>query len=54
MRREKSEAIRTVMEMNIDGRRGRPKKKWVNTIEEDMSTDGVYVEVVGDRAKWRF
>jgi len=31
MRRE--EAVRTVMETNLDGER--PKKKWVNTIGED-------------------
>jgi len=45
MRKLKSEPIRTVMEMSIEGGKGRPKKKWVNTIEEDMMTAGVRVEV---------
>jgi len=30
MSREESEAVRIIVEMNIEGRR--PKKKWVNTI----------------------
>jgi len=51
MRREELEAVRTVMETNIEGRRGRRSKKWVNTIKEDMRTAGVCVENVGDRAK---
>jgi len=56
MRREDSGAVRTVMELSVKGRikRGRPKKKWLNTIEEDMRTTGVNVEDVGDRGKWRF
>jgi len=49
MRRKESEAIRTVMKMNIKGR-GRPIKKWVNTIKEDMRTAGVCMEDVGDWA----
>jgi len=40
--------------MNIEERRGRPKKKWVNTIEDDIRTAGVCVVFVGDLAKWRF
>jgi len=33
MRREDSEALRTVTVLSVDGRRGRrrPKKKWLNT-----------------------
>jgi len=42
IRREESEAVRTVMEMNIEKRRGRPKRKWLNVIECDTRTCGVW------------
>jgi len=34
MRKEDSEALRTVMKLSVEGRigRGRPKKKWSNAI----------------------
>lgn len=56
VRREKSEAIRTVMEMNVIGsrRRGRPKRRWLDAIMSGMRTAGVFVDVVGNRVKWRF
>jgi len=37
--REDSEAVRTVIEMNIEGRN--PMKKWLNSIEEDTRIVGV-------------
>lgn len=37
MRREKSEAVIMVMEMNVEGRE-RPKNKWVDVIKSDMRT----------------
>jgi len=42
--------------MDIEGRRGRgrPQKKWGNTIGEDMRAAGVCVEDVRDWAKWMF
>lgn len=45
MSREKSETVKTVMEMNIEGkrRRGRLKKKWLDTIGCDMRIADVYV-----------
>jgi len=50
MRKEDSEAVRTVMELCVEGRRGRgrPKKKLLITIEEDMKTTGVCMEDVGN------
>jgi hypothetical protein len=56
MRREESEAVRMVMNMNVEGKRerGRPKKKWLDVIKCDMKSAGVCTEDVGDRAKWRF
>jgi len=54
MRREDLEALRTVMELSVDERRGRRKlKNWLNAIECNMKTDDVCVNDVGDRVKWR-
>lgn len=43
MRIEETEAVRVIMKMDIEGRRGReiPKKKMFGTIESDMRADGV-------------
>jgi len=35
------EAVRTVMELSMEGRKGRPKKKWLNGIECDTRTAGI-------------
>jgi len=53
MRREDSEAVKTVMELNMEGRRERerPKKKWLNGIECNMDITGVCVNDVGDQVK---
>jgi len=48
MKRGDSEAGRTVMELRVKGRRGRPKKKWSNAIECDTRTAGVWVDGVRD------
>jgi len=45
-----------VMRMNVEGRkgRGRPKTRWLNTVENDMRTVAdVCVGNVEDRDKWR-
>jgi len=56
MRRENLEAVRTVMEMNIEGKRGRrrPKKKWLDAIECDVRIAGVCVDDVENRVKWKW
>jgi len=56
MRREKSEAVKTVMKMNIEGTRGRgrQKKRWLDAIVCDMGTAGVCVDDLEDHVKWRF
>lgn len=48
MRREKSKAMRTVKEMNVEGSkgRGRPKKRWFDAIKSNMRTAGVCVGFV--------
>jgi len=53
MRRENSETVRKVMEMNVKGRRRRPKKKLLDTIGCDMRIAGVCVDDVRDRVNWR-
>ncbi|KAL4082969.1 hypothetical protein QTP88_023973 [Uroleucon formosanum] len=49
MRREETGAVRVVMKMNIEGKRGRgrPKKRWLKNIEKDMRAVGV---CIGDDA----
>jgi len=53
MKRENSEVVRTIIEMNVEGRRerGRPKKTWLDAIRIDMRPAGVCVDDVGDRGK---
>jgi len=49
IRRKDLEVVRTVLELNVEERRGRgkPKKKWLNVIECDMRTTAVCVNDVG-------
>jgi len=50
MRREDSEAVRIVMGLSIEGKRGRGKsKKWLKRIKCDMRTAGM--NDMGDRIK---
>jgi len=39
MRKKKKETVRAIMEMIVEGKnaRGRPNKRWLDTIEIDMS-----------------
>jgi len=43
------------MRTNVEGkrRRGRPKKRWLDTIENDMRAAGVCVKDVEDRDELR-
>jgi len=41
------------MEMNVEERRGRPKKKWLNAIECDTRVTCARVNDVGYRVRWR-
>lgn len=51
-----TEAVRKVMERVIEKRRRRrPKKKWLDTIENDsIWAAGVFIGDVEGRSKWRF
>jgi hypothetical protein len=54
MRREERKTVRVIMKMNVKGKigRGRPKKKWLDTIENMRAVCvGVNVE---NRDEWRF
>ena len=46
---------RRILEMGISGRRkrGRPKRKFINVVREDMRVLGVTEEEAGDREVWR-
>ncbi|KAL4132087.1 hypothetical protein QTP88_009302 [Uroleucon formosanum] len=56
MRREETSAVRVVMKMNVEMKRGRgrPKKRWLENIENDVKAFGLCIEDVKDRDKWRF
>jgi hypothetical protein len=45
MRPEETNAVRIVMKMNVEGKRERekPKKKWLDTIENYMRSIGVCI-----------
>jgi len=55
MRREETKTVRMVMKMNVEGKRGRgrPKKRRLDKIENDMRAAGVCKGDVKDRDKWR-
>jgi hypothetical protein len=53
-RRDKEEDIRMVAEMRIRGKRkrGRPKRRWLDTIKDDMQRWGLSKEDTDDRGRW--
>ena len=53
-RRDREEDIRMVAEMRIQGKRkrGRPKKRWMDTVKDDMLRWGLSDEDVDDRIRW--
>jgi len=57
MRRSEEETVRAVIEWQPEGKRprGRPRKRWLDIIEEDLKTVGVkeWKEIIQDREKWR-
>jgi len=50
MKREISDLVRTVIELNVKGRIGN-SKKWLTMIECNMKTTNVYMNDEGDRVK---
>ena len=55
LRKDGNSWVRRVMDINVEGRRvrGRPRKTWVNVVEEDMHMRGLQRKDAEDRAKWR-
>ena len=54
VRRDDEVEIKTVFELKIGWRkRGRPVKRWIDVVEEDMKKRGVVQQDAGDREGWR-
>ena len=55
LRREDEYVCRRVMAMEVPGkrRRGRPKRRWLDSIRNDLSERELSREDTQDRAKWR-
>ena len=47
--------LKKVLELKIEGWRksGRPMKRWIDLVEEDMRKRGVVQQDAGDREGWR-
>ncbi|CAB3222369.1 unnamed protein product [Arctia plantaginis] len=55
MRRDEENVAKKVLGMRVEGykRRGRPKKRWMDCVREDMASKGVNSEMTHDRVKWK-
>jgi hypothetical protein len=55
LRKDENDWVRAVMELNVEGSRarGRPKRTWLNVVEEDMRVRGLTRGDAYDREKWR-
>jgi hypothetical protein len=49
MRRDESHIAKTVMSKNVDRNPGRPKKRWMDCVKDDMRIKGVSMEMTNDR-----
>ena len=54
-RRDEEVEIKKEFELKTEGwrKRGRPVKRWIDVVEEDMKTMGVVQQDAGDREGWR-
>ena len=55
VRRDEEVEIKKVFELKIEGwrKRGRPVKRWIDVVEENMKKRGVVQQDAGDRKGWR-
>ena len=55
LRREEHYVGRRAMEMKVQGRRkrGRPKRRWLDNVRDNMKENGLSGEELYDRATWR-
>ena len=55
MRRDEDYVGRRVLEMEVQGRRrpGRPRRRWMDSVKEDLSERGLTGEEVYDRKRWK-
>ena len=55
MRREEQYVGRRAMKMEVQGRKkiGRPKRRWLDRVRDDIKEKGLSGEDVYDRATWR-
>ena len=55
MRRDEQYVGRRVMKMDIHGgrRRGRPKRRWMDCIKDDLKSKGLTGDEVWDRNRWK-
>ena len=55
MRRDEEVEIRKVLEMKIEGKgkKGRPMKRWIEVVEDDMRRRGVVREDAKNREDWK-
>jgi hypothetical protein len=53
--RDESHITKRVMTMNIDGHpsRGRPRKRWMDCVKDDMKLKGVSMDMTSDRREWK-
>jgi hypothetical protein len=55
MQRVTSHITKGVMSMNVDGHpsRGRPKKRLMDCVKDDMRIKGVSMDMTSDRREWK-
>ena len=55
MRRDENHVTKRVMNMNVDGHkgRGRPKKGWMDCVKNYMGMKGVSADMTGNRTEWK-